>query len=657
MLNRLLFALVCLSATLAANAAPERLPLDAFFNRARLVDARLSPSGQWLAITAAAGTGRVSLAVVDTAGKTPPVVTATFSNADVRSFRWVNDDRLVFNVIDLASGGQEQRFGPGLFSVRRDGSELRRLIASLHGDAGGTAQSLLDVRHELLDVPVVAGNTVLVGEYVLDSFREVDSVNAKRLDVVTGRVESLSFDRPAHARQWLFDPQGEPRAIAALHRGQTQLYWRAPGQAGWARFASFPTLAAPFELRFVDSQGQLYVSVPDGIAGTDVLKRFDFASGAPAGEAIVRTPGFDVSGTFLVDARDARVVGVRTTTDATATVWYAPRMNELQAVADRKLPGRVNALSCSSCQAPEVVLVHSWSDQDPGSFWLYRPASDAWDLIGKVRPEIEPAAMGRLDLHRIKARDGRDLPVWVTTPPASAGPGRKPAVVLVHGGPWVRGNEWEWRADAQFLASRGYVVIEPEFRGSTGYGRAHFEAGWKHWGDTMQDDLADAAKWAASSGLVDDKRVCIAGASYGGYATLMSLVRHPQAYRCGVAWVAVSDPRLLYNEDWSSDSSAEARRFGLPTLLGDLEKDAAMLRRSAPVERAGEIRAPLLLAFGRDDRRVPIEHGNRMREVLGAAGRPPEWVVYEGEGHGWLKTENQLDFWRRVEAFLAKNLK
>jgi dipeptidyl aminopeptidase/acylaminoacyl peptidase len=256
---------------------------------------------------------------------------------------------------------------------------------------------------------------------------------------------------------------------------------------------------------------------------------------------------------------------------------------------------------------------------------------------------------------RTKARDGLDLPIWVTTPRKDAPglrDGKRAAVVLVHGGPWVRGGHWGWDGDAQFLASRGYVVIEPEFRGSTGYGAVHFRAGWKKWESTMQDDVADALRAVAAKGLVDPKRVCIAGASYGGYATLMGMIRYPDLYRCGVAWVAVTDPRLLFENTWENDSSDEARNYSMPAMLGDPQRDAAMLKAAAPLERAAEIRGPLLLAFGRDDRRVPIRHGTLMRDALRAQGREPEWIVYDDEGHGWFKVANRVDFWTRVERFL-----
>lgn len=229
--------------------------------------------------------------------------------------------------------------------------------------------------------------------------------------------------------------------------------------------------------------------------------------------------------------------------------------------------------------------------------------------------------------------------------------------MLVHGGPWMRGRQWGWDPMAQFLASRGYQVLEPEFRGSTGYGQALYRAGWRQWGQAMQDDVADVMQWAVKQGHADPKRACIAGASHGGYATLMGLMRHPELYRCGVAWVAVTDPRLLFEWNFDSDQADVVREIDLPRLVGDPKADAAMLDSVSPVKRAAEIKAPLLLAMGGADARVLPVHGERLNEALIAAGRPPQYVVYEGEGHGWRQLKTHVDFARRLEAFLAQHLK
>jgi dipeptidyl aminopeptidase/acylaminoacyl peptidase len=262
--------------------------------------------------------------------------------------------------------------------------------------------------------------------------------------------------------------------------------------------------------------------------------------------------------------------------------------------------------------------------------------------------------MGKRDFFHYAARDGLQIPVYVTMPPDKAA-GPRPAIVLVHGGPYVRGGSWEWDDEAQFLATRGYVVLQPEFRGSTGFGGGHFHAGWQQWGRTMQDDLADAAAWAVKQGWADPKRIGIMGASYGGYATLMGLVRNPDVFRAGVEWAGVTDIELLFTAA-ESDASDDARRYDMKTLIGDALKNPAAFTDVSPLAQAGRIRQPLLMAHGAQDRRVPIVHAAKMHDAVTAKNANVEYVVYPEEGHGWRHEDDSIDFWKRVDAFLDKNL-
>jgi dipeptidyl aminopeptidase/acylaminoacyl peptidase len=231
--------------------------------------------------------------------------------------------------------------------------------------------------------------------------------------------------------------------------------------------------------------------------------------------------------------------------------------------------------------------------------------------------------------------------------------------VLVHGGPYLRDREWEWKDIPQFLASRGYAVIEPEFRGTTGYGFEHFHAGWKQWGQAMQDDVADAVRWAVANKRIDGQRVCIAGGSYGGYSALMGVLRDPDLYRCGAAWAAVSEPRRMLESNWrwADDISDDARRYSLRVLLGDPKDDAEMLKAISPLQQAARIKTPLLLIHGEADRRVPFIHAIEMRDALRRNGQEPEWLTFPEEGHGWVKAENRRAFALKLESFLARHLK
>jgi dipeptidyl aminopeptidase/acylaminoacyl peptidase len=200
-------------------------------------------------------------------------------------------------------------------------------------------------------------------------------------------------------------------------------------------------------------------------------------------------------------------------------------------------------------------------------------------------------------------------------------------------------------------------VLEPSFRGTTGFGTAHYKAGFKQWGLAMQNDLADGARWAIEKGYVDPKRVCIAGASYGGYATLMGLVNDPDLYQCGVNWVGVSDINLMYSStNHTNDMSDEWKRYGMPEMIGDRVKDAAQLKATSPIEQAARITRPLLLAYGGADQRVPIDHGTKFYRAVKRTNPQVEWVEYAAEGHGFRLPRNSIDFWSRVETFLDKHI-
>lgn len=646
------------AAPVAAAARPALLPAEVFFKPADIGDVQLSPSGRKLALTSGHLGGRRSLVVFDLHEWGKLNVVARYADADIRSFDWVNDNRLVYDVIDLKAGGGDQRFAAGLFAVDADGSGQRVLVQLTRPfvTEHRVGREPLPWNHGLLHVPEDGSDEVIVGEYNFAGNGDLRNILPKRLHVGTGRARTLALGAPDDTFGWWFDASGRPRLLLSTRDGRHRLMWRKPDKDNWELLAEYDRFKAPFEPRYFDAAGSLFVTVAAGEGGHDELRTFDFEHGAPKPEALVRTPGFDFNGRPVTEHAGGVTLGIRLVTDAEQTVWFDPRLKALQQETDKRLPGRVNRLSCRRCQAPDMtVLLESFSDQDPGFLQFYRADTQQWKLIGRRRPAVDPAQMAQVDFHRIKARDGLDLPVWVTTPRGPAA-GPRPAVVLVHGGPWVRGGHWGWSAMGQFLASRGYVVIEPEFRGSAGYGETHLRASFKQWGLAMQDDVADALQWAVGKGWADGQRSCIAGASYGGYATLMGLVRHPELYRCGAAWVAVTDVQLMFSASALSDLSDEVRKYSMPTMIGDPKADAEQLRATSPVHQAAKIKAPVLLAFGGEDRRVPLAHGTSMRDALVKAGNPPEWVVYPDEAHGWLQLETRIDFARRLEQFLARHL-
>lgn len=637
----------------AAAAAPARAaypPVEAFFANKAFGEAILSPDGRRLAVRVGASGRRDFLAVIDLATKTAKNV-AEYSVADIGEFRWVNNARLVYNLYDRSAPVEGQDDPPGLFAVDADGSGRRQLVSRDPDHAG----SKLSYNTALI---AQAGrqdsSSVYVEKFTYDYKRDYAGSVFWLLDTVTGALDSPAGIK---ASDLVLDFQGKPR-LAILHSStQTTFAYRDPAKNAWrelARFDRYGDIRTHIVPLGFGPDGTLYVKA---YAGHDLitLRTMDLATGEVSKDALVETPGYDFDGSLVAD--HAKLLGVRIKTDAEANIWFDPAMQAIQKAVDKALPGTVNLLTVPAEPGAPWLLVESYSDRQPSTYALYDRASGAVEAVGAAYPQIARADMGRQKVIGFKARDGLPIPGLLTLPPGNQQKDL-PMVVLVHGGPYVRGASWGWDDQAQFLATRGYAVLQIEFRGSTGFGAAHASAGFKQWGLAMQNDIADGTRWAIAQGIADPARICIGGASYGGYATLMGLINDPDLYRCGFEWAGVTDIDLLLTGTWFDKSSLSEGyvQYGAPQLIGDVARDAAQFQATSPIRQAARITRPLLLAYGRSDQRVPIIHGRRLWSVVGRTNKDVEWVEYQGEGHGWSRQENRIDFWRRVERFLQRNI-
>jgi dipeptidyl aminopeptidase/acylaminoacyl peptidase len=275
----------------------------------------------------------------------------------------------------------------------------------------------------------------------------------------------------------------------------------------------------------------------------------------------------------------------------------------------------VNTISRGGRSDTPYVLVDTHSDVQDHGYLLYNTITKKQTLLGEAHPDIDATSMSRMEMVRYKTRDGAQVPLFITVPSQSEKK-KRPTVVLTGSQQFQRNGYWQWNAEVQFLASRGYVVLQPEARGIGGYGQRHASGG-----QTAQDDIADALKWAEAQGYTDPARVCIIGTAYGGYAAMMELVQHPDIYQCGVSW------------------------SGMVT-----HADAPLL------DKAKHITKPVLLAYGKDDQSVPQAQGRKLYEAIHAANASAEWISYDSTVEDRKTLNNRIDLWRRIEAFLAKNI-
>ncbi|MRW86149.1 prolyl oligopeptidase family serine peptidase [Pseudoduganella sp. FT26W] len=652
-----------LSPASGAEAVKTLPPIADFFNNPELSGAVLSPSGKYLAVRIAnKNNPHDMLGVVDLATSAIKVV-GNFNDADIGDYQWISDARLAFSASDRDLAQGDMRYAPGLFAINRDGTAFRQLAmrdgAPFVADASSLgARELLPWHTYLMDQDGAQdSDEIYVEDRIFAGNGDYLYTDVLRLNTMNGRV-STPLSRPGDSVDWLLDHAGQPRLTTTQDKGGGgSVYYREQDGKDWRKLTGFERYTGDggaFRPLAFGPDGTLYVISPMPGKDTTALFTYNVASGKLSERPLVALDGYDFRGGLIIS--NNKLLGINHLTDAMSTTWFDPGMKAMQDKVDKLLPYTVNLLTPPARPQAPWVLVTAFSDTWPKRLMLYNSETGKLSLVGASHPNIRPERMARKQLVHYKSRDGMTIPAWLTLP---QGPGKNlPMVVLVHGGPWVRGGQWEWDADAQFLASRGYAVLEPEYRGSVGYGATLYRAGWKQWGLKMQDDIADGARWAIAQGHADARRICIAGASYGGYATLMGLIKDADLYQCGVEWVGVSDINLMYTGTWSYDSdfTDDYKRYGMPVLIGDQEKDAEQLKATSPLLRARELKQPLLMAYGGADMRVPLPHGTRFYQAVRQANPDVEWIEYAEEGHGWKLPKNRIDFWGRVEQFLDKHI-
>ncbi|KQQ47773.1 dipeptidyl aminopeptidase [Duganella sp. Leaf126] len=646
------------AADTAATAPP---PIADFFANPEFSGALLSPSGKYLAVRMGAKDQRDRLAVVTLADNSVKVV-ASFSDADIGNFQWVNDERLVFTATDRTVGQGDARYAPGLYAINRDATKFVQLASRsakpfiTSGDSLVRSRDLLPWNTYLLGQKSAQDSEfVYVEQPDITAPGQVRKVRLLRLNTLNGRWTPV-HGAPDDSRHWLLDDKGEPRIVTTFSKGVDTIMYRDPATDAWRELVHYNAYTGgkgSFTPRAFGPDGTLYVVTYAG-KNTASLRKFDFATNEVAQQPLVVLDGYDFKGSLLT--AQGKLLGVRYLTDARGTAWFDADMKALQARIDAMLPNTINLIDAPTRPEAPWMLITAYGDLFPSRTLLYNSATDKLTMVGISHPNIKPEQMAHQTLVHYKARDGLEIPAWLTVPKGSGK--HLPLVVLVHGGPYVRGNSWGWDAAGQFLASRGYAVLEPEYRGSTGFGTRLFRAGWKQWGLKMQDDIADGARWAIAEGTADPKRICIAGASYGGYATLMGLINDKDLYKCGIDWAGVTDINMLYDGHWNftSDLAEEWKHYGMPQLVGDQVKDAEQLKATSPLLRAAEITQPLLLAYGGADMRVPLPHGTKFYNAVRQTNPNVEWIEYPEEGHGWALPKNRIDFWGRVEKFLDKQI-
>jgi dipeptidyl aminopeptidase/acylaminoacyl peptidase len=609
----------------------------------------ISPDGKTIAALSPVN-GKRNLVVLDAQTKKPTPIT-TFGDRDIVDARWVSSKRMLVRTGSIGVRDSDAR-GGALYAIDIDGTEGRMV-----SEGGSDEQSKAGIRltGRFLNVVRVLpgeGDDIIAQEYVASGDGVTKAGDLIRVNTRTGRRTSIGFGKPdaGNGEAWVVDKNGVARVLTVFDAGKVRIHYRAGPDAAWIKLDEFKQVGPNWSaLAVTDDDKALLVSDRRNRDKAAIV-RYDPAT-RTFGEVIAAHPQVDLT---ELARRQGEVYGVQYDADRHGVAWFDEEIAKIQDLVDKALPDTVNLLTWSRDRSR--FLINAFSDVSPGSFYLLDTKAKKLEWLVDRSPQIKPKEMARMKPVRYKARDGLEIPAYLTLPPGSDGK-KLPMIVNVHGGPWVDGDEWHFNAEVQYLALRGYAVLQPNYRGTTRYGWKHFSSSFGQWGLAMQDDVTDGVKWAIEQGIADPKRVCIYGGSYGGYATMMGLAKDPDLYRCGINYVGVTDIDLYLTASWSDYAESDFVKYTVKELVGDSKRDAERIKATSPVEQASRIKAPVLMAYGAADYRVPIEHGLRMRAAMERNGQKPIWLVAEGEGHGFGDMANKKLFYEAMAKFLEENLK
>ena len=623
----------------------EKLSVETFFKNPEFSKMRLSPDGEWLAAIAPRG-GKNNLLTIRLSDRKLFGCTAEDEN-EVYSFSWISNERLIFRMKDRNNFPNR-----GLYAVNRDGSKSKVLNPSFKANREFGGRVFKGV--ELFDPLIDEGAEILVEvRKGGGSFREDRAfyANIVRLNTLTGKEERVVYNR-GDIIEFVADREKTIRIGVVRHGLVRSILHRRDAKSEWEEVYSedFRTAIAP--LGFGKNPDILYVSAPNG--DKKALFQFDLKE-KKLGRMIFAHPTYDVpAGPPIISDKTDKVIGVRYEAERSQVYWFNKDYQQYQAMIDKLLPGMANDIKNWS-RAEELILFHSHSEKTIGSYYLL-------DISNKKKPKLEklldlagwidPQKMSPMKSIQYTARDGLVIHAFLTIPNSSDGK-NLPLIVNPHGGPWAR-DSWGWKPDVQFLANRGYAVFQPNFRGSTGYGNKLLTAGYHEWGGKMQDDITDGVKYLIDEGIVDPKRVGIYGASYGGYATMAGICFTPELYRCGITYVGVTDIDLILKEYPLPKKYGDAVNA---VMIANRKKDKDWIKSRSIQNNIDKVRAPVLMAYGMKDWRVPPKHGRILKRALDRNNIPNKLIMKANEGHGYRNENNIFEFYREVDAFLEQHMK
>jgi dipeptidyl aminopeptidase/acylaminoacyl peptidase len=635
-----------------ADSGSTRPPTEAFASLPRIASIQLSPSGKYLAVLRHQGGNRL-LMTQTVSGQDPHIVVTTdHREYGITWFRWVNDERLLVSIRsgETRGGGEAQEVR--LLAVNRDGTQQNENLLTQTSFPSIFGKKHAPQFHDRL-VGTIPGDPrhVLIA---LDLERPL-SPDVYKVDVYSGERSLVQQNPglqpgPRNVLQWIADRSGQVRAGVGQFHTSVRVIARAPESGLWRDLAEYDLAKETGLTPLAFDADPAWLYVRDQHRGRAAIFKINLADAAADRVLVAADPKFDLAGALVYAPWKRKIVGVRYSEDDQRVLFWDFDAQRLQARIDRASPGRANVIHSSSDDG-RLHIVRSAGPAQPPQFSIFDERDGRMVLLGKAYPDLDGPALAVPQPVTLVARDGKELHAFVTTPDNKI-PQGLPLILFPHGGPASHErdafNYW-----TQWFVSRGWAVLQVDFRGSDGYGEEFLQAGFQRWGLEMQDDLTDSAQWAIQTGLASAERICIVGAGYGGYAALMGAVKTPDLYRCAASVGGVTDLlQIVADSRWyvNHKQMVEAR-------TGSWWNDRDRLRDTSPLYHAQDLRTPLLLMHGAMDQVVPISHGRDMAEALKAAKVTTyRYVELPLGDHAFSREGDRLQVFTELERFLRSHL-
>ncbi len=603
------------------------IPLEDFFRNPEMSSFQLSPNGKYISYMKPWEDGnRMMNVYVRPIGSDEEVRITGASKRSLYGYFWLNENRIAY-VQD--EGGDENIH---IYAVNIDGSNNIDLTPFENIQA-----RITDDLEDNPDYMLVALNK-----------RNPRIHDVYRMNVNSGEMEMIA-ENPGNIQGWMTDNDGKLRIATTSDGVNTSLLYRENESEDFKPILTTNFKESVSPLYFTFDNQELYVASNRGRDKSAIFK-FDLGT-AKEGELIFENDEVDVYG-LMRSKKRKKITGVSYTTDKRQMHFFDEWRENLQNKLESKLKGVEVAISDLSKDETKAIVV-TYSDRSRGTYYYYDIEKDILTKLADLSPWLNQEDMAFMKPISYKSRDGLTIPGYLTLPLNYKEGDRIPVVVNPHGGPWARDN-WGFNSQVQFLANRGYAVLQMNFRGSVGYGREFWEISFKQWGKTMQDDITDGVNWLIDEGIADPDRIGIYGASYGGYATLAGLAFTPDVYACGVDYVGVSNIFTLLE---TLPPYWELGRQMMYEMIGDPDTEKELLKAASPLFHIDKIKAPLFVAQGANDPRVKQAESDQIVEALEAKGIDVPYMLKEDEGHGFYNEQNQFDFYREMIKFLDKHLK